>query len=125
MKSCLEVHSHYPIDDSAALGEPEVNAAMLNDLILAGVPELAAKHALTNTGNSSSEVAISWFFEHMSDPALAQPLPKVKKAGGAKFTEANVAKVVEFGFSRDQAVFGLSNTVELAVSCRTMIVKEL
>eukprot|EP00826_Nyctotherus_ovalis_P065735 TRINITY_DN966_c0_g1_i10.p1 TRINITY_DN966_c0_g1~~TRINITY_DN966_c0_g1_i10.p1 ORF type:complete len:467 (+),score=135.57 TRINITY_DN966_c0_g1_i10:85-1485(+) len=114
-----------PIDDSAALDEPEVNPTMLNDLILAGVPELAARHALTNTGNSSSELAISWFFEHMSDPSLAQPLPKVKKAGSAKFTEGNVAKVMEFGFSRDQAVFGLSNTVRLFVSYRIMTVKEL
>jgi ubiquitin carboxyl-terminal hydrolase 5/13 len=84
---------------------------MLNELMLTGIPELAAKHALVNTGNASSEVAINWYFEHMEDPSLHQPLMKVKKVEDSKYTEENVGKVMEFGFSREQAIFGLSNTV--------------
>lgn len=101
----------YVIDESGDVGEPDINSSMLNELILAGIPELAAKHALVNTGNASSDIAISWYFEHMSDPSLNQPLPKVKKITSTKYTEENINKLMEFGFSRDQAIYGLINTV--------------
>jgi len=97
--------------DDLSEAEPNVNASMLNNLMLAGIPELAAKHALVNTGNISSEIAINWYFEHMEDPSLLQPLAKIKKVEDSKHTEENVGKVMEFGFSREQAIFGLSNTV--------------
>lgn len=124
MNSCLKVIFAYYSLGIASEGEPEVNQTMLNELMLTGVSELAAKHALVNTGNSSSEVAISWYFEHMTDPSLTQPLAKIKKVeGNNKYTEANVATVMEFGFSREQAIYGLSNTVKRLVKNRIIIVK--
>jgi len=45
-----------------------------------GIPENAAKHALYNTGNNNADMACAWYFDHMDDPALNNPL-KVKKAG--------------------------------------------
>ena len=98
--------------------EPYINPALLNELLLTGIPELPAKHALLRTGNSSSDLAISWYFENMSDPTLNQPLPKMKKIEKAmpekpvpKYTEDSIANLIDFGFSREQAIFGLSNTV--------------
>jgi ubiquitin carboxyl-terminal hydrolase 5/13 len=35
-----------------------------------GVPENAAKHAVYNTGNSSAEMAITWYFENQDNPSL-------------------------------------------------------
>lgn len=125
MKFCLKVIFVCYYLGNASEGEPEVNVTMLNELMLMGIPELAAKHALVNTGNSSSEVAISWYFEHMTDPSLTQPLAKIKKMeGDSKYTEENVAIVMEFGFSREQAIYGLSNTVKELVKNRIIIVKE-
>jgi len=37
-------------------------------IIMMGVPENAAKHALHNTGNNSADMAATWYFEHMDDP---------------------------------------------------------
>jgi uncharacterized UBP type Zn finger protein len=34
-----------------------------------GVPELAAKHALYETGNNNSDIAITWYFENMDNPS--------------------------------------------------------
>jgi uncharacterized UBP type Zn finger protein len=34
-----------------------------------GVPELAAKHALHQTGNNNADVAITWYFENMDNPS--------------------------------------------------------
>lgn len=86
----------------------------MNELLLNGIPELHAKHALYRTGNVSSDLAISWYFEHMTDPSINQPLPKISKApksGPAKYTEENIAQLIDFGFSREQAIYGLSNAV--------------
>lgn len=127
MKSYLTVPSLSNLLEGQAglMAEPDVNATMLNELMLTGVPELAAKHALINTGNSSSELAISWYFEHMADPSLSQPLARIKKAASEKFTEENVGKLIEFGFTREQAIFGLSNTVSIFTTNRTITLKEL
>jgi len=35
-----------------------------------GIPELAGKHALIETGNSNAEIAIQWYFENMDNPKL-------------------------------------------------------
>jgi len=39
-----------------------------------GVPELHAKHALHRTGNNNADLAVSWYFENMTDPTLNEPL---------------------------------------------------
>jgi len=62
------------------MGEPDLNKEILNNIIMMGVPENAAKHALYHTGNNSEDMAATWYFEHMSDPALNEPLI-VKKQG--------------------------------------------
>jgi uncharacterized UBP type Zn finger protein len=98
--------------------EPEYKAALLNELLLNGIPESAAKHALVATGNSTTDAAISWYFEHMSDPgtnkfptaALKAPPTKVKKQETVA-AEDKILQLIDFGYSRPQAVFGLTHTV--------------
>jgi uncharacterized UBP type Zn finger protein len=48
-----------------------------------GIPENHAKHAVFNTGNSSAELACTWYFENMDNPKLNEPL-RVKKSSGNK-----------------------------------------
>lgn len=62
------------------LEEPELNQTVLNELLQMGLPEVAAKHAVYNAGSGGAEAAAGWYFEHMDDPTVQEPL-KVKKAG--------------------------------------------
>jgi uncharacterized UBP type Zn finger protein len=39
-----------------------------------GVPEVQAKHAVYNTGNSNADAASMWFFENIDNPAIQVPL---------------------------------------------------
>ena len=59
--------------------EPEINQELLNMCLMMGLPELAAKHALHNTGNSDADAAVTWYFSNMENPCIFDPLPKVKK----------------------------------------------
>jgi uncharacterized UBP type Zn finger protein len=69
-----------PVEDEV---EPELNANLLNVLLQNGVPEIQAKHALYNTGNSDADMAVMWFYENIDNPAIQVPL-KVKKAPAGK-----------------------------------------
>jgi uncharacterized UBP type Zn finger protein len=42
---------------------------ILNQIIMMGVPELAAKHALHITGNNNADMAVMWYFENMDNPS--------------------------------------------------------
>ena len=50
-------------------GEPDLNVELLNQIIMMGVPELAAKHALHITGNNNADMAVMWYFENMDNPS--------------------------------------------------------
>ena len=39
-----------------------------------GIPENHAKHSLYRTGNSSADLAVTWYFENMDDESLNLPL---------------------------------------------------
>ena len=41
----------------------------MNQIIGMGVPELAAKHALYQTGNNNADIAITWYFDNMDNPS--------------------------------------------------------
>jgi len=59
--------------------EPELNQEVLNMVLMMGIPENPAKHAVYKTGNSNADVAVSWYFENMGDESLNLPL-RIKKA---------------------------------------------
>jgi len=59
--------------------EAEVSQDLLNMCLMMGLPELPAKHALHQTGNSSADAAVTWYFSNMENPDINGPLPTVKK----------------------------------------------
>ena len=65
--------------------EPDLNKELLNQIIMMGVPENGAKHALHITGNSSADLAVAWFFDNMDNPIINEPLlvKKGKSSSGA------------------------------------------
>lgn len=75
---------------------------MLANVIGMGIPELAAQHSLIQTGNSSAEIAVQWYFENLDNPILTQPIGPKPKGGvdenDPAFLEA-VANLTPFGFS--------------------------
>ena len=38
-------------------------------VIMMGIPENHAKHALYKTGNNNADMAVTWYFENMEDPS--------------------------------------------------------
>ena len=57
---------------------------MLNMLIQNGIPENAAKHAIHNTGGSSADDAVMWFYGNIENPVCETPLliPNPNKGKG-------------------------------------------
>jgi ubiquitin carboxyl-terminal hydrolase 5/13 len=70
--------------------EPDLNGELLNQIIMMGVPEQAAKHALHITGNNNADMAVMWYFDNMDNPVLQTPLKVKRKGGGAKPAEATI-----------------------------------
>jgi len=79
--------------------EPDLDRALLNQIVQLGIPENAAKHALFKTGNNNADMAVSWYFENMSDPSLTQPLI-VKKSQQAEkaVPQESLDMLVSMGF---------------------------
>lgn len=105
--------------------EPEICQDVLNQVVMMGIPELAAKHSILKTGGSSAEMAVSWYFDNMGDPSLEQPLPKqkIQKEGGSassgvQASDENIMTIASMGFQEDQARKALGkcdNNVERAM----------
>jgi ubiquitin carboxyl-terminal hydrolase 5/13 len=72
-----------------------------------GVPELQAKHAVYNTGNSSADAASMWFFENIENPAIQVPLrvkPKAKSTVAQHQADPESVMMIEsMGFTSKQA----------------------
>lgn len=77
-----------------------------------GLPENAAKHALYNTGNNSPDMAATWYFENMDNPALLEPLKVKKEAkqGGDSVPRELVDNLVAMlGFPEKKIIKALKN----------------
>jgi len=95
--------------------EPEFDKEKLNALLMNGVPELAAKHALLNT-NNNTEDALMWFFSNLENNVINQPIPKIKKLKNGKKKEhdenfglpiSTINMLTEMGFTNTQAIGAL------------------
>eukprot|EP00347_Sterkiella_histriomuscorum_P000563 403375366 len=102
-------------NEGEQMGEPDLNQDILNQVIMMGIPENHAKHAVHKTGNNSVDAAISWYFENQEDPSLNEPLI-VKKAGGAgsESKQDNIPQdlidgLVGFGFTEKRVRKALKN----------------
>jgi len=76
-----------------------------------GIPEVAAKHAVYNTGNNNADMAVTWYFENMSNPAINTPL-KVKKsvaAAPAGVSRDIIEGLMACGFSEKAVLKALSS----------------
>jgi len=86
----------------------EINQDQLNQCLMMGLPELAAKHALHSTGNSGADAAVTWYFSNMENPVINGPLPKEKKMvkqGG--FAAPVEEEKVEEAVSVDEGSFSM------------------
>ena len=82
--------------------QPEINAAMLVQLVDMGFSENQAKHALVNTNNSSAEIAATWLLENIDNPEINQPL----ESGGA--ADESVSMLEAMGIPPAYAKIALS-----------------
>jgi len=84
-----------------------------------GIPEGHAKHALWRTGNSSADLAVSWYFENMADPVLNTPL-RVKKEGKKPKDDVDpekLAMIEMMGFDVKKGRKGLKKCVSEFLTC--------
>eukprot|EP00927_Polykrikos_kofoidii_P060111 TRINITY_DN55174_c0_g1_i1.p1 TRINITY_DN55174_c0_g1~~TRINITY_DN55174_c0_g1_i1.p1 ORF type:complete len:864 (+),score=183.87 TRINITY_DN55174_c0_g1_i1:104-2593(+) len=101
-----------PAEDSAgnaaptAAAEPQIDEIAVASLISMGIPENAAKRACKAVQPAGAEVAASWYFEHMEDPGINDPLAATGGCGGASAGGSGgdadpeaVAMLTSMGFS--------------------------
>lgn len=81
-----------------------------------GIPENPAKHALYKTGNNNADMAVTWYFENMSDPSINEPLRVKQKApagnaggGGSDVPAESIAMLVGMGFDEKKCIKALKN----------------
>ena len=73
-----------PIDSSTIQSaRPQVDPALVLQIVSMGFSENGAKRALKATGNSSTDMALTWIFEHMEDADFNDPLPIEETADSA------------------------------------------
>ena len=99
---------------------------MINICIQNGVPDIAAKHAVYNTGQASAEAAVEWFYMNIENPVIQVPLmvPNPKKGAGAAqdsgkpaIDPEKIEQLKMFGFTEQQAKRALrkcDNNIERA-----------
>jgi len=81
--------------------EPDFDADKLGLLVMNGVPELAAKHALLNTGNNVDE-ALMWFFSNLENDLINNPIPKVKKTSNQVKQQQRAQDDENYGVAQEQ-----------------------
>lgn len=87
------------------------NEGAMADLEGMGFPRLRCEKALYKTGNSGSEAAMNWLFEHMEDADIDEPLVLEKpKAGGAEPSAEQIEMLGAMGFTASQAKKALRET---------------
>lgn len=103
---------------AAAPAGPEPDELMVATLLSMGVPENGAKRACLGVQNASADAAASWYFEHMGDADINDPLPPAggggaPAAGGAggagEPDPATVAELASFGFKEEHVKAALKS----------------
>lgn len=75
----------------------EFNVTAMQSLIEMGFPENRIKRALFNTGNSSSESAMNWLFEHMEDADIDDPFVPPSTTGAPEPDSSSVDMMLSMG----------------------------
>ncbi|CAG8433718.1 11276_t:CDS:10 [Ambispora gerdemannii] len=96
---------------------PQFDQNALDQLLSMGFPEIRSKKALTATGNSGAESAMTWLFEHMDDPDIDVPYTSANPVV-SNVSEEDIASLTDMGFPRTRvkkALAETNNNVERAV----------
>ncbi|KAI5851580.1 hypothetical protein DFP73DRAFT_537716 [Morchella snyderi] len=86
------------------------NEAAMADLEAMGFPRARCEKALYKTGNTDSESAMNWLFQHMEDPDIDEPLVIDQPKGGAEPSVEQIEMLGAMGFSANQARKALKET---------------
>jgi ubiquitin carboxyl-terminal hydrolase 5/13 len=97
--------------------DQEFDKDKINILLMNGVPELAAKHALINS-NNNPEDALMWFYCNLESNIINQPIPKIKQLKNGKKPQnqndknfglpiSSINMLTEMGFTNTQAIASL------------------
>lgn len=87
------------------------NVGAMADLEGMGFPRPRCEKALYKTGNSGSDAAMNWLFEHMEDADIDEPLVlEQPKAGGAEPSTEQIEMLGAMGFTASQAKKALRET---------------
>jgi len=65
-----------------AATSPQPDETVVAQLLSMGLNENAAKRASIAVGSAGAEAAASWYFEHMEDPGINDPLEESSSGGG-------------------------------------------
>lgn len=89
------------------------NETVMQSLEAMGFPRVRCEKALFYTGNSDSESAMNWLFQHMEDPDIDIPLD----SGSDSVSKEQISQLIEMGFSENQATNALKakGSVEAAL----------
>lgn len=87
------------------------NVGAMADLEGMGFPRSRCEKALYKTGNSGSDTAMNWLFEHMEDADIDEPLVLEQlKTGGAEPSAEQIEMLGAMGFTASQAKKALRET---------------
>ena len=91
----VEVHD---VDEDDHSFKPNTEA--LNNLQQMGFPEGRATKALYLTGNSDTEAAMNWLFQHLEDPTIDDQIDfKTKSKDEIQVDESQISSLQDMGFS--------------------------
>lgn len=90
---------------------PPLNETAYAQLQEMGFPANRAEKALRTTGNSSTDVAMQWLFEHMEDPDIDAPYVPPEAGSAAPIDEEAVNNLAGMGFDPGLVKKALRQTV--------------
>ncbi|PIK38550.1 putative ubiquitin carboxyl-terminal hydrolase 5 [Apostichopus japonicus] len=102
--------------------EPQINEAIVEQLMSMGFHREGCRKAVYYTKNLGTEAAMNWVLEHMQDPDFSEPLQvgnsQKKQKTEQPISEESLVMIQSMGFTKEQATKALratDNNVERAV----------
>ncbi|PJF17033.1 hypothetical protein PSACC_03157 [Paramicrosporidium saccamoebae] len=92
--------------DAAVEEEPSVDEAVLMELTGMGFPLAKCKKAIIETGNSGSEAALNWIFEHMDDVVEEES----NNSREPVVSQESIQMLIDAGFTKEKATLALKET---------------
>jgi ubiquitin carboxyl-terminal hydrolase 5/13 len=94
-------------DQPASAPKLQFDPEAVSQIMAMGFSETQAKNALKAVGSSNPEMAVSWIFDNMDNPALNEP---IVEESSSDIPEDLISSLEGMGFTRDQARRALKNT---------------